>query len=49
MRITYRVQSKEGKVLVVHHGNFKKGNIPMAELFIRGAKQGDFEVVHSLP
>ena len=27
--ITYRVQSKDGKVMIVHHDNIKKGYIPI--------------------
>ena len=49
--ITYRVQSKDGKVMIVHHDNIKKGYIPIdsGRIVSPGRETGDFEVVHGMP
>ena len=49
--ITYRVQFKDGKVMIVHHDNIKKGHKPMdsGRILSPGRETGVFEVVHSMP
>ena len=49
--VTYRVRSKDGKTMVVHHDNLKLGYIPLdgVRVVSPGRESGDFTVVHSVP
>ena len=51
MGVTYRVQAKDGKSMVVHHDNMKKGYIPLdsGRIVSPGRETGDFEVVSGVP
>ena len=51
MGVTYRVQEKDGKSMVVHHDNIKKGYIPLdsGRIVSPGRETGDFEVVSGVP
>ena len=51
LELTYRVWSKEGKEMVVHHDNLKLCFLPSnkGQIVSPGHESGDFTKVHSLP